>query len=69
MKSVVFLKEGGKGNIYDENEAEATDIVGEKPNSYLEENAQVPPKNKHIEQNKEEIRKTMKINTNAQPSL
>jgi hypothetical protein len=39
MKSLVLLKEDGKGNTYDENGAEATDIVDEKPDSYLEENA------------------------------
>ncbi|KAG0764254.1 hypothetical protein G6F57_001535 [Rhizopus arrhizus] len=72
MKSLVFLKEDGKGNIYDENGAEAIDIVDEKPDpyalkqlvnldSYLKESAKFPANNKHIEQSEEEIGTTMKI--------
>ncbi|KAG0914928.1 hypothetical protein G6F62_006345 [Rhizopus arrhizus] len=69
MKLLVLLKKDGKGNIYDENGAEATDIVDEKPDSYLEENAQIPTNDKNIEQSKKEIGRTMKISTNAQASL
>jgi hypothetical protein len=60
MKSLVFLKEDGKGNIYDENGAEAMDIVDEKPDpyalkqlvnldSYLKKSAKFPTNDKHIE--------------------
>lgn len=72
MKSLVFLKEDGKGNIYDENRAEAMDIVDEKPDSYalkqlvnldsyLKESAKFPTNDKHIGQSEEEIGTTMKI--------
>lgn len=65
MKSLVFLKEDGKGNIYDENGAEAMDIVDEKPYSYLKESAKFPSNVKHIGQSEEEIGTTMKISADC----
>lgn len=74
MRLLVLLKEDGKRYIYNENGAEAMDIVDEKSNpfalkqlinldSYLEEKAKFLANDKHVGQSEEGIGTTMKIST------
>ncbi|KAG1136869.1 hypothetical protein G6F37_011453 [Rhizopus arrhizus] len=63
MSKLVFLREDGQGNIFDEAGHEAMDVVDEKPDpfavrqlvnldSYLEKKASAPTDQKQSEQSK-----------------